>query len=344
MPDAQLMGVGASLLADARAGFTDIYELKKQDKLIAAVQSCFETVPMDYRSERLWYWESLPNVERWDYKTAMPEGSTSQKSFSINAYKYGKRVSWDDSDARHENSRAGSGVVNWSQGLASNLAYLDVRVFAQMIQAATNFKLLKEGVGTCPDGAALYAATAGGLDRFGVSGGNIIASGSGVTAAGIETDIFAAYERAMGFLHTSPDGENPVHDPISLKKMYIFHPLAITREMAKAVMQTRVANVVSGSATDAGGLTNILQEYGLVIEPIPFPYLTDANDYYIFFPDAGKASLLKGVMNGEDVRTFQFDPSNDRHSAINDEATFGASTTRGYRYGLPLTTMKVVNS
>lgn len=164
-----LINTRANLLADIKTNFMNTYQVRATGVLEGVLNSV-EEVPMERRQDRFFYYKTLPLIERIDYNEQIKFGGLEQESYVIQALKYGKAISWSEDDEKDDITRS---LPGQARRLGDLLRLLPVRIFFQILQDASNPKLLPS-VPSAPDGAALYATTAASVARFGVTGGNIV--------------------------------------------------------------------------------------------------------------------------------------------------------------------------
>lgn len=331
MPVPNIPGITATanLLADIKTNFMGAYDIKTSG-LLQAVLDCVQQVPMERRQDRFFYYKTISQPERIEYNEEVTFGKVDQESWLINAYKYGKAISWSEDDEKDDLTKS---LPARAKQLGEAMKYLPVRIFFQILQAATN-PLLLGTVPSAPDGVALYSATDGtGAARFGATGGNLV-TGTGVTSADIRDDFFSALERFAAFLHT--DGDTPLLSEDDFQDVVIFHPVGMLQQFKEAFFRTQVAN---GSSVFEG--SNIIMESGFSIRCFATPYLTDANDWYMFLPKVPQ-SVIFGQREG--LQTREFNSSNSAQLATKFKSFFMAWERQGWTPNLPYGTMKITNT
>ena len=235
----------------------------------ANLASCMRLgVPSSRRKEFFGYMESPPKLSRLDRGESVTEDAFKAISYSV------ENLTWAAAVSYYEDDLEDLSVLDLrahAQQLAKRAAALGEQVFFQMITGSSNASLLK-AIPTAPDGAALFASTAGGSNRFGVSGGNIV-TGSGVASgAAVRQDFWNSIERAMQFQDT--EGEPLLTEDAVDSGVTVVFNAANLEVFMEAFKQTRTL--------DSAAVTNtILEGYGGNVKLWPTQRITD-NDFYIF--------------------------------------------------------------
>lgn len=162
------------------------------------------------------------------------------------------------------------------------------------------------------DGQDLFANTADGLPRFGVNGGNILAS-SGFTVAQFHDDVFRAQQQ---FLNMKDPAGEPIwsqHD-VTLDKLIAVVPPHLNR-IALQAAQAKFFKTEAASNT-AGD--NILEG---TFKPHLFNYLDTTSDWFVILNHPyWKPMILRQENN---LRNFWADMSNsDRSRELNIETLY----------------------
>jgi hypothetical protein len=281
--------VSPTLLADCQAYFMDAYA-STQNPYQEVIDSCSDVVPMETRQDRYAYWESPPNPRRWSPGESIPQGSMVQKSYVMPLVNWGLKVIYSRWDAEDEVIKS---IPNAMAQLASRYKLLKPRVLAQILEGSTNPALLGT-VGNAVDEVALFSATdAQSLDRFNVSGGNIVSSASSTSAPLIYKALWEAHSAFMQFYGT--DRINPLLDPSEYSELTVLYHPTRNRYFREAFEQQLRGEVV---VTDiaAAGVDNLLSKMGnLKIKLVSFNYLTDPADWYVVASKARVKPILFGT-------------------------------------------------
>lgn len=329
-----LIQAQANLLADIKTNFMGTYSMEPQG-ILKDVVSCMNSVPMQFRQERFFYYKSLSLPVRIEYGESPSASSLEQSSYVIDAYKYGKMLSWSEDDAKDDRTKS---LPNVAKDLGTTMKNIPIRIFFQIIQDASNNDLLGASslIPDAPDGAAIFSATDGAsAARFGVSGGNIVTQ-TGTTAATITTDFFSAMARFRNFMHTdgSAGTGTPLIPPEALEEVIIFYPNALVQAFAEAFIRTEVANA---SSVFAG--SNVIQESGFKVKLCPTSYLTDATDWYIFLPKLAVKPIVFGQREG--LQTREFNSQNSASEALSFRSFYMVWERMGFAVNLPYGAIKV---
>ena len=212
-------------------------------------------LPSDKPSELYGYRETAPYLARQPKGQAVSRRTFKGKTYEVANYLYSLAIDWYWQDEITDQLKSLYADVREA---ATNAALTDERVFWQMLLGLTDADLLPT-VPNAPDGAALFAATAAGADRFGVSGGNLI-TGSGVaTGAAVRADFFTSHNRFAKFQDT--EGQPLLRDEINRRKMYIIFGSQNREAFVEAFKQQLTIQV---GGTDAGAAVSntIVADFG----------------------------------------------------------------------------------
>jgi len=226
-------------------------------------------VPSSKRRERYGYVESPPVIERIDRGEGIVEDAYKAIAYTVENLTWGKAISFHESDV--EDFQLGD-LREMARKLATRAAQLSEQVFFQIIQGTASAILLKS-IPTAPDGAALYATTAGGSPRFGATNGNLL-TGTGVASAGaVRSDFWSLMEQARLFQDT--EGEPLLDDSERDAGVTLVYGAGNEEVFREAFLQGRT---VDGGAA----VTNTILESGLKINLWATQRISD-NDWYAFF-------------------------------------------------------------
>lgn len=264
---------GAAFAAGLRTEFLSTYEPKYSG--LASIENAMRRdVPSTRENEDFFYWNSSPRFVRWVRGETMPEKAFSGIAYNVVNYEWARAIPWHYADRSDDQTRS---MVEVARGLGHSATLLDERVFFQIITAAADNDLLP-AIPNAPDGAALYATTAGGAARFGATGGNIV-TGSGVTTAeSIRTDLFSAKARFLQFQDT--ESEVLLDESMIDSGLTIFFGAANVKVFAEAFRQSVTALAASTAVSNAG-VSNIVMDSGLKVTLKATARITD-NDWFIF--------------------------------------------------------------
>ena len=289
MPWSNFVSTSDDLFRDVQATFLETYQdvIGRNAKLGNAMAL---GMPSNKRKEFYGYFESPPTIDRIDRGESITEDSFKAISYSVENLTWGKAIGFHEDDL--EDIQLGD-LRQVARGLAKRAAVLPEQVFFQILQGSSNASLLK-AIPTAPDGASLYSATAGGTDRFGVSGGNIV-SGTGVaTGIAIRNDFWGAVEQAMQFQDT--EGEPLLEDGIVDGGVTVVFNAANLEAYMEAFIQTRSATLGASLTpfSNAAVTNTVLEGYNGGVTLWPTQRITD-NDAYLFFNDIGPKAVFEQV-------------------------------------------------
>lgn len=237
------------------------------------------------RTERFGYFESPPTIERIDRGEAIVEDAFRAVAYSVENLTWGKAIGFHEEDI--EDIQLGD-IREVARRLAIRAAQLPEQVFFQILQGTADASLLKT-IPTAPDGAALYATTAGGSPRFGVTNGNLL-TGSGVATAGaVRSDFWNAIEQAKQFQDT--EGEPLLNEGDIDKGVTVVYGVQNEEVMREAFLQGRTAQIVTGGAAS---VSNTILESGMAINLWGTQRIT-GDDIHVFFNGVEPKAVFETV-------------------------------------------------
>lgn len=323
-----------AFLSEIRAEFLTTYRdtVRRNAKLPLAMQL---GVGSDKRTERYGYWESPPLPERWPRGRSIPRESGQAIAYQVTNLDWGKAIDWHENDL--EDLKLGD-IRTWARGLAQRFAVLPERVFFQLLLASTNAKLLPS-IPTAPDGAALFATTAGGSARFGATGGNIYTgSGTPSSAQGVKEDFFGAVERMRTFQDTK--GE-PLHDDSLLEQGFlVIYNVDYEAVFREAFVQGRTLEVGGAGASAGAAVSNVILDSGMKVTLWGTQRITDA-DWYVFATQVEPKPIFEQLRMP--LRTIEETRDNSSRARNEKILSFLADMRAGYSYNLPYGAVKVNN-
>lgn len=324
------------LLREVRTEFMLTYG--SQAGVPAQLASCMRLgIPSTRKTEYYGYHESAPELERWDRGEKISEDEFLTRSFSVSNLNWGKVVGWHEDDAEDLQL---AGFLERARQVAVSAKKIPLRVFFQILTAGSDSKLL-QAIPNAPDGAALYAATAGGAARFGVSGGNII-TGSGVASAGaIRTDFWSAINRMLQFQTTEgepllDDSDGEIVIPFNVANQEVFAEAFKQERTLQIVQNVGATENVSGAA-----VSNSIKEASFRVTLWPTSRITD-NDWSIFLNDPQHPKPIVEQVR-QAIRVREINASNSERSIREKRMGIAADMRAGYGVALPYTTVKVNN-
>lgn len=328
-------GQSGTLRRGLRDSFANAYETTSQEtrEELAAVMP---ELPSDTDQEFYAYFKSAPYPRHW------PRGSEVEKSgfeavqFSVVNYDKGIEVEW------HKNDELNSKVPLRSRAAEAgeNFSYLDTEAFFDLLLGTT---VVLPGTVTAPDGAAIFATTAGGAARFGATNGNLLTGTGGNSFSSVTVlrgDIWAAVEQFHLFQNTEG---RPLWAKQRLKNFIVFFA-ADEQEVANEAFNLNPAPMTFGTAgTDLSStsVSNPFMSAGLTFELRPTPHITD-NDIFVVMKDAPQKPFFKQVHTP--VEELPFDENNSKDSARSLLRSLIFHEYSGYGSFLPYQIIKINNS
>lgn len=218
--------------------------------------------------------------ERPVYPSRTPWGEAPERSphryrtDTVEQLRWTSEVEW----LRRDRELSNLGSID-SDALAAGELFgtLMERLVFQVLLGSSDRKLL-ETIPNAPDGADMFNATDGAsADRFGFSGGNVVASQTWTSASVVRDGFYAAIEAMLQF--DDPQGE-PAHTKSLLQEglLYIF-PATRLHEVEQAFNQrfTSLSTVTAGNAA----VTNVTQDSGYNVMLWPSQRITTDTAFVI---------------------------------------------------------------
>ncbi len=228
---------GRSFVAGIRSGFLSTYRrhyeaLRDRLEMVMALG-----LPSTRRTETYFFWGSAPHITRWAYGQSLPVKGFKGIRFDVTNVRWGHGVEWEDDDAADDQTNS---LINHARDLGRSAAYLDERVFFQILQNSTDAELLST-VPNAPDGQALFSTTNDGTnDRFGASNGNLL-TGTAATAGPAESDMRTDYFSARIQFRLMQDTEGqPLFDYGAVDGPAVIIMAADNEDIAAAAFQRSV--------------------------------------------------------------------------------------------------------
>jgi len=276
------------------------------------------------------YFQSAPHFDLWRRGDEIASKGMGSVSFNVPVYEWGRRVPWLKWD--RDDDQTGS-LMDVARQAGQSAALLPERFFFDLIQNATS---LLPAVPTAPDGAAMFATTAGGAARFGATNGNLL-TGSGVTAATILTDFYNAIEQFMTFQDT--EGQPLLGDSVMDQPFVLIHPVGITEAMETAFRQKQQL----GDGTAGGAKSNLVADTAKRVTLWPSPRLTDANDWYLFLGSPPKSPTFFLDRAGVQEETALMEDNNSDMVRRTAEESIQWWSRSGAGIALPYGAIKTTN-
>lgn len=327
MPQTILTGntLAAGLRSDFQETYRPIYDgVEKELGSVMALD-----IPTQHLTETFAYRESLPGPALWLRGDPMPEGGLGSKSYTVTHFDYARRVTWHRND-RHDN-RIGDLYAD-ARMLGGRFARLDSKAFIEILTGTAS---LLPAIPTCPDGAALFATTAGGVNRFGVSSGNLL-TGTGVaTAAAIMTDFYSAITQFDKFQDTT--GE-PYYEPDAMGASYVVYFGVGNRKLFSDAFKLNLVHSVISSTGAA--ISNTILADGINVRLVATSRITD-NDWFVFREDAPVKAIASTLL--EPLREEEATADNSDVSRDSGLEYVQFVVRKGYLCNIPIGAIKVNN-
>ena len=247
------------------------------------------------REHKFGYFEAAPHFEQWVRGQSIPTDAMDSVDFDVPVYNWGRRVKWHSDDKEDDQTQS---LFDVARQAGQSAALLPERFF---------FDLITDNPGTlpaiplAPDGASMFATTAGGSARFGVTDGNLL-TGSGVASvSAIRTDYYNAIEQWKQM--TDGKGQPLLSDETIDSGVIIVHGAANTEAFEETFLQRRQGEVLG---TDAGTTpTNLVQDASRNVTLWGSQRISD-NDWFMFLRNPPKMATFfldrKGVMEESSLR------------------------------------------
>jgi phage major head subunit gpT-like protein len=283
-------------------------------------------LPAKARTETFAAYESAPYLEYWPYGETIPQGNFKSFSWQVTCRRFGKRVSWNEDDRKDDQTQS---LMKRVRTLGTNAGIRHERAFFDLLQATANY--LPTGSVNAPDGAALYATTAGGAARFGVTNGNLLAGNGVGSVAVIHQDYYRGIAQALQFLDT--EGQPLIDEAVIDQGVTLVHGAANLEIFERSFSQ----NVVQGSSA---GISNIVKDAMRRTKLWPTSRIAD-NDWYLFFNGVDLKPIAH--LELESLQTDDATRANSDFVRDRGEEYFQAYARDGYTINIPYGTVKINN-
>lgn len=326
--------IASSVLANGlRTEFADTYTKIRNRQADSRLGMLMDlSIGATNRQHEFAYFEAAPHMEYWRRGDAIPSDAMGSVTFTTKVYEWARRVNWSKFDRKDDQTQS---LMEAARMAGESAALLPERFFFDLIGNTT---VTLPAVPLAPDGAAMFATTAGGANRFGVSSGNLL-TGTGVaTTATILADYYSAIEQFMLF----QDGKNqPLLSPETIASgVVIVHAAADTNIFEAAFLQQRQGVLIG---TDAGTTpSNVVQDASRNVTLWGSPRIA-TGDWYVFLRNAPKPATF--LLNREGVQEFSSleGDNNSDHTRNTGQEYVQWETRQGAGIALPYAAIKVNN-
>lgn len=303
--------IASSVLANGlRTEFTDTYlaiQNRQADSRLSMVMDL--GIGATNRQHEFAYFEAAPHMTYWQRGTAIPQDNFGSVQFSVPVYTWGRRVAWHKEDRKDDQTQS---LFDMARMCGQSAALLPERFFFDLITGSTG---TLPAIPLAPDGANMFAATAGGANRFGVSGGNLL-TGSGVaSASAILTDYYNTLEQWKQF--QDGKGQPLLSDETIDAGVICIFGAANLEAFEEAFLQKRQGTVYGSG--EAATPSNIVQDASRNVTLWASSRISD-NDWYVFLKNPPKKPTF--ILDREGVQEFtslEGDNNSDRTRDTGEE-------------------------
>jgi hypothetical protein len=274
--------------------------------------------------------ESLPAVSLWPYGTKRTFSTFRDRYLTSSIYNYTLNIPFSEFDANDDQIGDMKEHVN---SALNRYKQLPIRMASEYFNASYS---LSPAAVNAYDGAGLFSATDGAsAARLGVTGGNIV-TGSGLTAAGIATDIAAAQRR---FLDMQDPAGQPLYDMsmVEFSKLRIIAPNALNAVMRRVSEQEYIRVDALNNTSESNYLKSTFAWECLA-------YLTDSSDWYVCLDHPYYKPFVYRAISGEgELRSIIADYNNSDHARDTGEYVLYTDTRVGIVPYFPGSIIKINN-
>lgn len=286
------------LVNGLRSEFTDTYTKIRDRVADSRIASLMDlSINVDNRQKEFAYFEAGPHAEFWRRGDPIPTDAMGSVRFTATVHNFGRRVQWHRDDRMDDQTQS---LLDAARMAGESFALLPERMFFDLI---TNTASTLPAIPLAPDGAAMFATTAGGANRFGVSNGNSL----GATGAASVTDLQTDYYRAINQFMLMQDGKGqPLFAPETIAAgTIVVAPANLSRLFEQAFLQ----KLVQGSSA---GVSNQIIDAGRNVDLMITPRLTGSS-WYVFLKNPPKKSTFMVTRQAVVEQTsFQGDNNSDQ--------------------------------
>lgn len=329
--------LAANVLANGlRSEFTTTYEAiknRQSDSRLSKVMNL--SVPATNRQHEFAYFEAAPHAEHWPRGTTVPTDAFGSVQFTVKVVDWARRVKWHKHDRFDDQTHS---LFTQAKQAGESFGLLPERIFFDLVLNTTD---TLPSVPLAPDGAAMFATTAGGAARFGATSGNLL-SATGTfasTPANITTDYYRAIEQFLAF----QDGKGqPMFSADRIDAgLIVIHGADQTEEFHSAFMQLRQGKVMG---TDAGTTpSNLIIDSSRNVELWGTSRLNGTDDFLVFLKDAPiQSTFILDRQAPKEFAALEGDNNSDSNRDTGQEYIQWESRMGG-GIALPYAAIKVAN-
>lgn len=323
----------ATLANGLRTEFVDTYTTTMHRQADSRLASILDGIGATNRQHEFAYYNAPPGLTYWKRGNTIPVDAFDSVQFTVPVYEWGRRIPWSKWDRKDDQT---SSLMEVARYCGESAAVLPEELTFDVINGSSPLKL--PAIPLAPDGAALYATTAGGSNRFAVSSGNLL-TGTGVAStATIQADYYSAIEQfglfqdGKGYYLLRPD--------IISQGAIIVHAMADTQAFHEAFYQLRQGRVLG---TDAGTTpSNVIIDSARNVDLWGTPRIA-TGDWYIFLKAAPKKPFF--LLDREGLQEFQAIEGDNNSDSVRDTAIEYVQweLRQGIGVALPYATIKINN-
>jgi hypothetical protein len=283
--------VASSVLANGlRTEFADTYLAVQNRQADGRLSLIMDGLTAWNRQHEFAYFEAAPHVAFWRRGDPIPEDANRSVTFTVPIYNFGRRISWHRDDRADDQT---SSLYDSARQTGMSAALLPERMAFDLLLATTNTLPATQNA---PDGAAMFATTAGGAARFGVTNGNLLSTSGTTSVSAILTDFYAAI--AQFRLMQDGKGQPLWSDEVIQQGFVVIYPAAATLQFEQAFLQRRqglgltTAGVMTGTLALGVTPTNIVQDASRDCTLWGTQRITTSTTWFVILKGAPKKPLF----------------------------------------------------
>ena len=326
--------IASQVLANGlRTEFADTYSAiqnRQADSRLSLVMDL--SIGATNREHEFAYFEAAPHMAQWTRGSSIPEDAFDSVSFTTPVYTWGRRIKWHKEDRKDDQTQS---LMDIARMAGQSAALLPERFFFDLLTGGTD---TLPAVPNAPDGAAFFATTAGGANRFGVSSGNLLTGNGIASVSAIRTDYYNAIEQFKQM--QDGKGQPLLSDEVIDSGVVCVHSAADTEAMEEAFLQRRQGEVLG---TDAGTTpSNLVQDASRNVTLWGSQRLA-TGDWYVFLRNPAKQATFMLDREGiQEYSSLEGDNNSD-HTRNTGEEYVQWERRAGAGIALPYSAIKINN-
>lgn len=250
--------------------------------------------------------EALPFPEKWPYSSQRTYKTLKDRLIAVSLIPFQVAIPYNIYDKQDDQL---GDLQSHVSHVINRYGQLPDKLLSEYLNGV---KVLNDSLNNCYDGVGLFSTVDGdGNNRFGVVGGNIVAS-SGVSSAAIVNDIASCQRRFLNFQDT--EGQ-PIfmEDDANYSKLDVIVPNALNEVFQKVTNQELIRSDPASITAESNYLKGTFR-YHLN------PYLTNPAAYYVVIDHEYWKAFVYRQPGKEGLRQIFADFSNsDRAREFNEE-------------------------